>query len=215
MKKYNIPGYIIDKEDLKQAIARIPEYGTDYHLYTRDELIVTFLPLVENLARKFSTSQQASGVMTINDLIQEGSNGLIAAVDKIIWENIIESEEGGSERYDPNRGQEVIKYVREFFDKYIPIEGTSWKNIAGLKIIDKDLIICKDDYEIDSFFFEIQPADFSANLVVFKTAVNDSLYEFNFNYPFPTKDSMRYEAYVKAVDLVGNSNNKVYFFTAK
>ena len=57
------------------------------------------------------------------------------------------SEEGGSERYDPNRGQEVIKYVREFFDKYIPINGTSWKNIAALKIIDNNLIILKDDYE--------------------------------------------------------------------
>ena len=65
------------------------------------------------------------------------------------------------------------------------------------------------------FFFEIQPADFSADLVVFKTAVNDSLYEFNFNYPLLTKDSIRYEVYVKAVDLIGNSNNKVYFFTAK
>ena len=51
------------------------------------------------------------------------------------------------ERYDPNRGQEVIKYVREFFDKYIPIDGTSWKNISSLKIKDKNLIISKDDYE--------------------------------------------------------------------
>ncbi|MFL2901950.1 MAG: malate synthase G, partial [Candidatus Pelagibacter sp.] len=58
-----------------------------------------------------------------------------------------ESEEGGSERYDPLRGQEVIKYVREFFDKYIPLEGTSWKNIANLKVINKNLIISKDDYE--------------------------------------------------------------------
>ena len=53
--------------------------------YTREELIIKFLPLVENLARKFSTTQQASGVMSINDLIQEGSYGLIAAVDKLDW----------------------------------------------------------------------------------------------------------------------------------
>ena len=39
-----------------------------YDYYTRDEMIIKFLPLVENLARKFSTSQQASGVMSINDL---------------------------------------------------------------------------------------------------------------------------------------------------
>ena len=71
----------------------------------------------------------------------------VSLYDSLYGTNIIESEEGGSERYDPNRGQEVIKYVREFFDKYIPIEGTSWKNIAGLKIEKKNLIILKDDYE--------------------------------------------------------------------
>jgi len=71
----------------------------------------------------------------------------VSLYDSLYGTNIIESEEGGSERYDPNRGQEVIKYVREFFDKYIPIDGTSWKNIAGLKIKNKNLIILKDDYE--------------------------------------------------------------------
>ena len=71
----------------------------------------------------------------------------VSLYDSLYGTNIIESEEGGSERYDPNRGQEVIKYVREFFDKHIPINGTSWKNIAALKIIDKDLVILKDDYE--------------------------------------------------------------------
>ena len=71
----------------------------------------------------------------------------VSLYDSLYGTNIIESEEGGSERYDPNRGQEVIKYVREFFDKCIPIKGTSWKNIAALKITNKELIILKDDYE--------------------------------------------------------------------
>ncbi len=71
----------------------------------------------------------------------------VSLYDSLYGTNIIESEEGGSERYDPLRGQEVIKYVREFFDKYIPINGTSWKNIAGLKVKDKNLVILKDDYE--------------------------------------------------------------------
>ncbi len=71
----------------------------------------------------------------------------VSLYDSLYGTNIIESEEGGSERYDPNRGQEVIKYVREFFDKCIPIEGTSWKNIAALKIINKELVILKGDYE--------------------------------------------------------------------
>jgi malate synthase len=71
----------------------------------------------------------------------------VSLYDSLYGTNIIESEEGGSERYDPLRGQEVIKYVREFFDRYIPINGTSWKNITELKVVNKDLIISKDDYE--------------------------------------------------------------------
>ena len=91
MKCYNVQNYIRYKEDLKQSINSLE--GRMWDEYTRDELIVKFLPLVENLARKFSTAQQASGVMSINDLIQEGSVGLIAAVDKIIWETVLEAED--------------------------------------------------------------------------------------------------------------------------
>ncbi len=71
----------------------------------------------------------------------------VSLYDSLYGTNIIESEEGGSERYDPNRGQEVIKYVREFFDKYIPLDGTSWKNIMALKVVNNELVILKDDYE--------------------------------------------------------------------
>ena len=37
--------------------------------------------------------------------------------------------------------------MREFFDNFIPINGTSWKDIASLKIINKDLVIKKDNNE--------------------------------------------------------------------
>ena len=40
------------------------------------------MPLVENIGRKFATSQQASGVMSIMDILQEGNLALIKAVDK-------------------------------------------------------------------------------------------------------------------------------------
>jgi len=89
MKKYNIQNYVRYKEDVLNSIRLIE--NKQLNEYTRDELIITFLPLVENIARKFATSQQASGVMDITDLIQEGSKGLINAADKIIWETIVES----------------------------------------------------------------------------------------------------------------------------
>tara|TARA_B110000908_G_scaffold46735_1_gene56964 strand:- start:450 stop:1199 length:750 start_codon:yes stop_codon:yes gene_type:complete len=89
MKKYNIQNYVRYKNDVEESMPGDKEWAD----YSRDEFIVQFLPLVENLARKFSTSDQASGVMSINDLIQEGSFGLIAAVDKIDWAKIAESED--------------------------------------------------------------------------------------------------------------------------
>jgi len=84
MKNYDANNYKRYKQDVKSSQ---PE-GKFWDEYTRDELIIKFMPLVENLARKFSTSQQASGVITVTDMIQEGNVGLIKAVDKITWETI-------------------------------------------------------------------------------------------------------------------------------
>ena len=89
MKKYNIQNYIRYKEDIKLSM---PD-EKPYIEYTRNELIIRFLPLVENLARKFATTQQASGVLSINDLLQEGGAGLTKAVDKIDWERLSISED--------------------------------------------------------------------------------------------------------------------------
>ena len=89
MKQYDSNNYSRYKKDLKSSQPLIKKFSD----YTRDELIIKFMPLAENLARKFSTSQQASGVMTVVDMIQEGSVGLIKAVDKIIWKTIYEAED--------------------------------------------------------------------------------------------------------------------------
>jgi DNA-directed RNA polymerase specialized sigma subunit len=107
MKKYNITNYVRYKEDLKRSM---PEEKL-YHEYTRDQLIIVFMPLVENIARKFATSQQASGVLTINDLLQDGHVGLILAVDKIDWARLGASED-------------IEKTIKSFLSKRIkgPLE---------------------------------------------------------------------------------------------
>ena len=89
MKKYNIKNYIRYKEDVK---ACMPDEEFAYFELPRNKLIIKFLPLVENMARKFSTTSQASGVLSILDLIQEGSAGLTRAVDKLDWELLKKSE---------------------------------------------------------------------------------------------------------------------------
>ena len=89
MKKYNIKNYVRYKEDLKRSMP----VDKPYSFYTRDELIIRFMPLVENISRKFATSQEASGVMSILDIIQEGNANLIKAVDKIDWEKVSHSDD--------------------------------------------------------------------------------------------------------------------------
>ena len=89
MKKYNVKNYIRYKDDVKQA----QPINKNLNEYDRDELIVKFLPLVENISRKFATSQEASGVMSINDIIQEGNLNLTKAVDKIDWEKVSQSDD--------------------------------------------------------------------------------------------------------------------------
>ena len=136
MKSYNIQNYIRYKKDLEETIKRIKR-KEHYSLYDRDTLVALFMPLVENIARKFATSQQASGVMSINDLIQEGNLNLVKAVDRIDWQRMQESEDqektmksflskrikGGIRRaIDINRGQmrlpeHVTNSIRKNFGK--------------------------------------------------------------------------------------------------
>jgi len=89
MKKYHVQNYIKWKIDMKASIARLP--NKPFQHLTRDQLIIKFLPLVESLSMKFSTAQQASGVMSIMDLLQEGNYGLCAGVDRIDWDTILNS----------------------------------------------------------------------------------------------------------------------------
>ncbi len=110
MKKYNVKNYIRYKEDVK---ACMPDEELTYFELPRKDLIIKFLPLVENLARKFSTTQQASGVMSINDIIQEGSIGLVKAIDKLDWQRL--KNEDGSWKHE----KEIETTLKSFFSKRI------------------------------------------------------------------------------------------------
>ena len=113
MKYYNIQGYIRHKTDLEQELKRvekdivIDENGdVDYTTMDNDTIIKMWMPLCEALARKFATSQQASGVMGIMDLISEGYLGLCKAVRKLDRQMLKDSED-------------VEKTIKSFFSKRI------------------------------------------------------------------------------------------------
>ena len=102
MKKYNVQNYIRYKEDLK---ASMPD-DKPFKEYTRNEMIVKFMPLVEIMARKFSTSDQASGILSILDMLQCGNEALTRAVDKLDWAEL-------------RKSQDIEKTLKSFFSKRI------------------------------------------------------------------------------------------------
>ena len=104
MKKYNIQNYIRYKEDLKTSIANLE--GKFWDEYTREELVIKFLPLVETMQMKFSTADFASGILSKLDMLQCGSEALTRAVDKLDWEVLHKSED-------------IEKTLKSFFSKRI------------------------------------------------------------------------------------------------
>ena len=102
MRKYNISNYVRYKEDLKSVMPK----DKPYEEYTRNEMIIKFMPLVEIMARKFSTSDQASGVLSILDMLQCGNEALTRAVDKLDWVEL-------------RKSQDIEKTLKSFFSKRI------------------------------------------------------------------------------------------------
>ena len=102
MKRYNVQNFVRFKNDVEDSLilASKGKYSE------RDTIIIENLDTVWSVAFSFSTSDQASGVLSINDLLHAGSEGLILAVDRIDWNIVQESD-------DP------IKTLKSFLSKRI------------------------------------------------------------------------------------------------
>ena len=132
MKKYNQNNFSRYKQDVKASQPKTKPFNE----YTRDELIIKFLPLVENIARKFKDSDAANGVVSLSDRIQFGHIGLIKAVDKIQWKQIFESK-------DPERT------IKSYLAKRIrgAIRRATDANRSGMRIPEHKLNEIRNDFE--------------------------------------------------------------------
>lgn len=132
MKKYNQNNFSRYKQDVKASQPK----QKDWQDYTRDELIIKFLPLVENIARKFKDSDAANGVVSLSDRIQFGHIGLIKAIDKIVWKQILTSK-------DPERT------IKSYLAKRIrgAIRRATDANRSGMRIPEHKLNEIRSDFE--------------------------------------------------------------------
>ena len=114
------------------------------------------MPLVENIAKKFSTAAQASGTLDVLDLIQEGNAGLIKAVDKLNWE-IVEISLDKEKTIKSFLSKRIRGAIRRSIDMYrghmrIPehklnaIRKDFGKNEKMVAMFFNSLFISTDDY---------------------------------------------------------------------
>jgi RNA polymerase sigma factor (sigma-70 family) len=74
--------------------------------YTKDELIIKFLPYAEELARGFSTDEKVSGIINIEDMIQEANFGLVSAINRLDFDMM-------------NPDDDIEKQIKGFISKRI------------------------------------------------------------------------------------------------
>ena len=104
-------GNKIEIEEYKNFLKKIDylkKEGSDFKIETSN---------VDDEITQIAGPQLVVPIMNARYTLNAANARWVSLYDSLYGTNIIESEEGGSERYDPLRGQEVIKYVREFFDK--------------------------------------------------------------------------------------------------
>ena len=137
--RYEKFDYNLYKTFLKD-IGYLKEEGNDFQIETK------------NLDKEISSiagPQLVVPIMNSRYTLNAANARWVSLYDSLYGTDIIESEETGSQKYDPLRGQEVIKFARNFLNEHFPINGIHWKDITGFKIEANNLKILKDNISYD------------------------------------------------------------------
>ncbi len=122
------------KKFLKE-IGYLKDEGPDFKIETSD---------IDEEIATIAGPQLVVPIMNARYALNAANARWMSLYDSLYGTDVIEaSEDSTSERYDPERGEIVIKYGREFLDKYFALKDFSWKKITGIAIQDKDLKILK------------------------------------------------------------------------
>ena len=131
-------GSEIKLDDYKKFLLEIgylKEEGTDFSIETED---------VDDEITKIAGPQLVVPIMNARYALNAANARWMSLYDSLYGTDVIEqSEDSVSERYDPLRGEMVIKYSRDFLDKHFPIKNLSWHKITGIAVKEGNLKILK------------------------------------------------------------------------
>ncbi len=130
-KKINLDEY---KKFLTQ-IGYLKETGQDFKIETDN---------IDDEIAKVAGPQLVVPIMNARYALNAANARWMSLYDSLYGTDAIEeSEDSTSQRYDPERGEFVIKYGREFLDNYFALNDFSWKKITGLAVQDGELKVLK------------------------------------------------------------------------
>ncbi len=126
---------IKEYKNFLKEIGYLKDEGTDFKIETSD---------IDEEIATIAGPQLVVPIMNARYALNAANARWMSLYDSLYGTDVIEaSEDSTSERYDPERGEIVIKYGREFLDKYFTLKDFSWKKITGIAIQDKSLKILK------------------------------------------------------------------------
>jgi len=135
-------GNEINLEEYKKFLKEIDylkEVGPDFKIKTDN---------VDEEITSIAGPQLVVPIMNDRYALNAANARWMSLYDSLYGTDIIEqSEDSVSQRYDPLRGEMVIKYGRDFLKKYFPLEDFEWSNITQFKIDNGSLIVLKDNAE--------------------------------------------------------------------
>ena len=123
-------------EEFLIKIGYIKKEGPDFIIKTKN---------VDEEISKIAGPQLVVPVMNARYALNAANARWISLYDSLYGSDLIESEESASERYDPERGAEVIKFTKNFLDENFELNNSSWKNVSKIEFANKKLNLFIDD----------------------------------------------------------------------
>ena len=126
---------IKEYKNFLKEIGYLKDEGPDFKIETSD---------IDEEIATIAGPQLVVPIMNARYALNAANARWMSLYDSLYGTDVIEaSEDSTSERYDPERGEIVIKYGREFLDKYFTLKDFSWRKITGIAIQNKKLKVLK------------------------------------------------------------------------
>ena len=133
-------GNEINLEDYKKFLIEIgylKEEGPDFNIETKN---------VDDEITKIAGPQLVVPIMNARYALNAANARWMSLYDSLYGTDVIDQlDANASKGYDPLRGEKVIKYGRDFLEKYFPLENQSWHKVSDLNIKEGKLILFKDN----------------------------------------------------------------------